>query len=154
MTRGETPGVWFCVTFFKPWPHYSVNKRNSQGFVYTLFTFVSMHKRNRGDLVFYHNFVNLCNKKGVSPSAAAEDMGYQRSVVTRWSKGTEPRQATLQRVADYFGVSVSELISEQKEKPTLQAESEPFDGYSDLTDEELEKVKEYAAFLLASRNKK
>ena len=103
--------------------------------------------------MFYYNFVNLCNKAGISPSAAAEEMGYQRSVVTRWSKGTEPRQATLQKVADYFGISVSDLISEQKETPTLRMESEPFDGYSDLTAEEIEKVKEYAAFLLASRQK-
>lgn len=66
--------------------------------------------------MFYNNFVYLCNKSGKSPSAAAEEMGYQRSVVTRWSKGTAPRQATLQKVADYFGVSVSDLVSEQKEK--------------------------------------
>ena len=74
--------------------------------------------------MFYYNFVNLCNKKGISPSAAAEDMGYQRSVVTRWSKGTEPRQATIQKVADYFGVSVSELTSGQKETPALSEEDE------------------------------
>ena len=74
--------------------------------------------------MFFNNFVDLCNKKGISPSAAAEEMGYQRSVVTRWGKGTEPRKATLQKVASYFGVSVDDLISEQKEKPTTPEGSE------------------------------
>lgn len=74
--------------------------------------------------MFYYNFVNLCNKRGISPSAAAEEMGYQRSVVTRWSKGTAPRQATIQKVADYFGVSASELTAEKKETPAFSEEDE------------------------------
>ena len=43
-------------------------------------------------------------------------MGYQRSVVTRWKSGISPRQATLQKVADYFGVSISELVGEEEQK--------------------------------------
>ena len=73
--------------------------------------------------MFYNKFVNLCNKKGISPSAAAEEMGYQRSVVTRWSKGTEPREATIQKVADYFGVEADTLRA-KKENPTVQMDSE------------------------------
>ena len=72
--------------------------------------------------MFYNNFVDLCNKVGKSPSAVAEEMGYQRSVVTRWSKGTSPRQATLQRIAEYFGVPVSELTADKKEKPPVYDE--------------------------------
>ena len=60
--------------------------------------------------MFYHNYVDQCNRKGMSPSAAAEAMGFKRSVVTRWAIGTKPRQATLQRIADFFGCSVNELI--------------------------------------------
>ena len=102
-------------------------------------------------MLFYYNFVNLCNKKDLSPSAAAEDMGYQRSVVTRWSKGTIPRQATLQKVADYFGVSVEELVSEEKEKPTLQAEGERIPGYSDLSATNKAIVDSMIAQLLAAQ---
>ena len=80
-------------------------------------------------------------------------MGYQRSVVTRWSKGTEPRQATLQRVADYFGVSVEELTKEaQKEKPTLQTESERIPGYSKLSDTNRAIVDSMIAQLLAAQS--
>ena len=66
--------------------------------------------------MFYNNYVNLCNIKGLSPSAAAEAMGFKRSVVSRWSKGTQPRQATLQKIADYFGVTVEYLSGEAEEQ--------------------------------------
>lgn len=67
--------------------------------------------------MFYTNFVKLCNQKGVSPSAAAEEMGFQRSVVTRWSKGVAPRAATVAKVADYFEVAPEELLVDKKKTP-------------------------------------
>ena len=83
--------------------------------------------------MFYLTFIELCAKAGISPSAAAEEMGFQRSVVTRWRGGTVPRDANLQRVADYFNVPVEALTSGQKEKaPGQMAE--------DLSADELEIV--------------
>lgn len=68
--------------------------------------------------MFYLNFVRLCNGIAKSPSAVAEEMGFQRSVVTRWSKGSVPRKATIEKIAAYFGVPAEELTGEeQKEKP-------------------------------------
>lgn len=69
--------------------------------------------------MFYLNFVRLCNKIGKSPSAVAEEMGFQRSVVTRWSNGSVPRKATIEKIATFFNVPSEELTGEeQKEKPT------------------------------------
>lgn len=69
--------------------------------------------------MFYLNFVRLCNKIGKSPSAVAEEMGFQRSVVTRWSNGSVPRKTTIEKIATFFNVSSEELTGEeQKEKPT------------------------------------
>ena len=69
--------------------------------------------------MFYLNFVRLCNSIGKSPSAVAEDMGLQRSSVTRWANGSATRKATVEKIATYFGVDSKELTgeSEQKEKP-------------------------------------
>ena len=68
--------------------------------------------------MFYLNFVRFCNGIAKSPSAVAEEMGFQRSVVTRWSKGSVPRKATIEKIAAYFGVPAEELTGEeQKEKP-------------------------------------
>lgn len=68
--------------------------------------------------MFYLNFVRLCNSIGKSPSAVAEDIGLQRSSVTRWANGSAPRKATVEKIATYFGVDSKELTGEeQKEKP-------------------------------------
>lgn len=68
--------------------------------------------------MFYLNFVRLCNGIAKSPSAVAEEMGFQRSVVTRWSKGSVPRKATIEKIAAYFDVPAEDLTGEdQKEKP-------------------------------------
>lgn len=83
--------------------------------------------------MFYTNFVKLCNRKGIAPTAAAVEMGFQRSVATRWSKGVEPRRATLEKVADYFGVTVDYLLNGEKENPASNA-----DGVDDLDLEALD----------------
>ena len=84
--------------------------------------------------MFYTNFVRLCNKKGVSPSAAAEEMGFQRSVVTRWSKGVMPRTATVEKLSEYFGVAPEELLADKKETPASVAA----DGVDELDREALD----------------
>lgn len=106
--------------------------------------------------MFYLNFVRLCNGIAKSPSAVAEEMGFQRSVVTRWSKGSVPRKATIEKIAAYFGVSAEELTGEeQKEKPApgewsgLDAR---FDALlSQMTDADRADLLEYMEFKVAKR---
>lgn len=50
-------------------------------------------------------------------------MGFHRSDVTRWSKGSQPRQATLQKIANYFDVQISSFFDEEK-APTQEGERE------------------------------
>lgn len=118
--------------------------------MYLLFTFYYLHKKGVLRL-FYINYVSLCNKIGKSPSAVAEELGFMRSVVTRWSKGTIPRQATLQKVADYFGVSVEYLLG--KEKQPTEGELHPankklMELSRTLSPEEAEKVYKAISLLL------
>ena len=61
---------------------------------------------------FYNNFLYLCKQKNVLPTVAVVDMGFQKSVATRWKQGTIPRDFNLLKIADYFGVSVDELLSD------------------------------------------
>ena len=105
--------------------------------------------------MFYNNYVNLCNIKGLSPSAAAEAMGFKRSVVSRWSKGTQPRQATLQKIAGYFGVTVEYLsgdADEQKEKPGQRNLAGLSEEKQQLIKVILEMTDERAAALLRALN--
>lgn len=92
-----------------------------------LCNFVQTVQKERVLIVFYENFLNLCNKKGVAPSAAVVEMGFQKSVVTRWKKSI-PTDANKQKIAQYFGVTVDELMqgesNSQKEKPLVNGDEE------------------------------
>lgn len=57
--------------------------------------------------MFWDKFVMLCNKKGISPTAAVVDLGYSTAIPTKWKSGSTPRDTTIQKIADYFGVPVS-----------------------------------------------
>ncbi len=73
--------------------------------------------------MFYFNYVDLCNRISKSPSSVAEELGFQRSAVTRWAAGSIPRQATLQKLASHFGVSVAYLLGEENsDVPAQQSE--------------------------------
>lgn len=64
--------------------------------------------------MFYDTFLYLCNQRNVAPSVAVVDMGFQKSVATRWKNGTVPRDANLLKVANYFDVSVDYLLGKEK----------------------------------------
>lgn len=67
--------------------------------------------------MFYDRYVFFCSQKGISPSAAALEMGFQKSTISRWKKdGTDPTDANKHKVAAYFGISVEELMGETDEK--------------------------------------
>lgn len=60
--------------------------------------------------MFYDNFIKLCNSIGKSPSAVAKDIGIEKSTVTRWKKGANPTDATIEKVASYFGVTAATVL--------------------------------------------
>jgi len=113
--------------------------------------------------VFYDNFLRLCNQKGISPTSAVMEMGFQKSVVTRWKKSI-PTDANKLKIAQYFGVSVAELMSGQKGKPSGKAEGQEvtFDDFTyalhdetkELTEENKQKLLEMARFFKEQQDKK
>lgn len=69
--------------------------------------------------MFWENFISLCSKLNKSPNAVANELGFSTGVVTTWKRGSQPREKTLQIIANYFGVSVDELLSD-KSKDEMQ----------------------------------
>lgn len=69
---------------------------------------------------FYDNYVKLCNSVGKTPSAAAIEAGLSKSLVSRWKRDGGATDASIAKIADYFGVTVDELMADsgEKEKPT------------------------------------
>lgn len=75
--------------------------------------------------MFYSNYVKLCSKINKSPSAVGEELGFTRASVTGWGNGATPRKSSLIKIADYFGVTVAELMSgvgEQEKAPATEGE--------------------------------
>lgn len=61
---------------------------------------------------FYDNYVKLCNSVNKTPSAVAMEIGLSKSTVSRWKGGKQANDATLQKVADYFGCTIEALTAE------------------------------------------
>ena len=95
--------------------------------------------------MFYDNYVKLCNSIGKTPSAVAIEIGVSKSIVSRWKNGGGATDAVIQRVADYFGITVAELTGEgQKEKPAThegreltEIQQKAFDMIKQMTDDQL-----------------
>lgn len=115
--------------------------------------------------MFYDNFVKLCAQKGVSCKRAVTDIGLSNSISTKWKNGAIPNGATLQKLADYFGVSVESLLSDESvsEKNELPATNEELDKAlegvnfalygeaKDLTVKEKQDVLKFIQFLKSKR---
>lgn len=71
--------------------------------------------------MFWEKFILLCNERKVSPSAVCLDLGFSKATATNWKKGSQLRDTTLKKIADYFGVSVEYFKGEPER---VQAESE------------------------------
>lgn len=65
--------------------------------------------------MFYSNFLKLCNQRNIKPTVAAIEMGFQKSVVSRWKKST-PTNANRLKIADYFGITVDELMGDNEKE--------------------------------------
>jgi transcriptional regulator with XRE-family HTH domain len=71
--------------------------------------------------VFYDNFEKLCTKIEKNPSTVAEELGFTKSMASHWKGGMIPRVSSRKKIADYFGISVEELMGTKKE-PAGQGE--------------------------------
>ena len=57
-------------------------------------------------------FERLCKEKGVTPYRVGEVTGIKSSTFYGWKTGKyTPKQEKLQKIADYFGVSVEYLMT-------------------------------------------
>lgn len=108
--------------------------------------------------MFWDNYTKLCREKGISPTALTIALGFSNATATRWKKGATPNGSTLKRIADHFGITVSELLGETKKEPPVQDGSKEAalaiieNLFDDLTDEQVQEICRYAEFMI-SKNK-
>lgn len=61
---------------------------------------------------FSENLCDLMQKKSVSSYKLATGIGVHVSTVTNWKEGKGVKVEHLKLVADYFGVSIDDLLKE------------------------------------------
>ena len=108
-------------------------------------------------IVFWENFFALCAEHGKSPNGVAKELSISSGAVTSWKKGAVPQSAQLKKIADYFGVTVEYLTRTGKEETeNHETQSDDMnllrfalygDPAQDVTREQLEDVKRYAAYI-------
>ena len=72
--------------------------------------------------MFYDNFIRICAERKESPSGVAKKIGLSNAAANGWKKGKQPSEVTLEKLSQYFGVPVSELTADKKEKPPVDDE--------------------------------
>lgn len=73
----------------------------------------------------YDIFERLCHEKGVTPYRVCKETGLTTSTISNWKAGRyTPKQDKMQKIADYFGVTVDYLMTgEEKEGYYLNEET-------------------------------
>ena len=132
--------------------------------------------------MFWERFVQLCAERNTKPNPVAKELGISSGAVTNWKNGAVPQSATLKRIADYFGVSVSYLqglsdepsvsLSDQvianlsanvqrvvdelgkQKKPVLGLNPKLSSLLDQMNADELEDLEKYAEFILSKKGKK
>lgn len=71
--------------------------------------------------MFWERFLAECERKGLAPNAAAEEIPVSSATITKWKKGTEPKGSTLKKVASYFGVTADYLLGNSAHRTREEA---------------------------------
>lgn len=90
---------------------------------------------------FYTKYVALCANIKKSPSAVAEEVGLSRTSPNGWKKGKVPSDVNIQKLADYFNVSVQYLRGSEQQKENLVTNRDEVDRriqerWAQLTEQE------------------
>lgn len=111
----------------------------------------------------YERIEALRKERGISQGKLEKALGFSNGSVSKW-KHSMPTPERLQKLAEYFGVSVDYLLGEETKKaPTPEGERNISDAdimfalWGDTTDmdkDDLEDVMRYAAFVRERKKQK
>lgn len=67
--------------------------------------------------MFYDNYLKICETAGIAPTSLLVELGISKGALSGWKSGAEPSNRTKKAIADYFKISVTQLMSGEIEKP-------------------------------------
>ncbi|SBO16275.1 helix-turn-helix domain-containing protein [Carnobacterium divergens] len=104
-------------------------------------------------MLLYERISELAKKQGVSVPQLSENLGLSRNAIYQW-KTSSPKADTLQKVADYFGVSTDYLLGRDEpeiiEDDKLKVIASHIDD--DVTEDDMQEILNFIEFI-KSKNK-
>ena len=100
-----------------------------------------------------NRLAKLRKKSGLSQQQFAKMIGVAQNTLSYWEQGTyDVDTESLQKIADYFGVSVDYILCRDSTSVTQKVSDEDimfalFEGDKDITPEMYEEVKQFAKFV-------
>lgn len=103
--------------------------------------------------MFYDNFVALCASVDKTPAYVGRELGIDKSTISCWkARKTKPSDVNAQKIADYFGVTVEELMGKgikkgpiPKDGAVSQEKQQLLDMIDGLSDEQCRKLAGFIA---------
>lgn len=102
----------------------------------------------------YEIFEKLLKERNITAYRVAKDTGITTATLTDWKKGrTQPKMDKLQKIADYFGVSLDYLCGKEEKDPVQHHEISDEDikfalfGGGPVTDAQYAEVKQFVNFI-------
>lgn len=87
-------------------------------------------------LKFAQNLKNIMQKRNKTQSDLVKDLSFRQATVSDWLNGKKyPRMDKVEKLANYLGVSINELLMQSVPEPPVQA--------IQLTDQEKSMIKKY-----------
>lgn len=93
---------------------------------------------------------SLCEEQKLSIVELEERLNFSRNSLYSWKKN-KPSSEKLEKVADYFNVSVDYLLGRTDNKHLDEPNTIAAHMDDDLTEEEIEDIKEYIEFIKSKR---
>ena len=77
------------------------------------------------NMTFYERFETLRKERGISQGKLEKELGFSNGSISKWKNST-PTAERLQKLADYFGVSIQYLMN--GEEPATKSVISLFEG--------------------------
>lgn len=100
----------------------------------------------------YDRIADLCKKKGISVTGLEAELGFGRGSLGKMKKGGSTSVARLQKIADYFGISINELMDEPETVQAIVPQTYYYDVETMKIAEALHKNKELRVLFDAAQD--
>ena len=105
--------------------------------------------------MFWEIFYQLCTNAKMKPLQVVRQIGISHGSITKWKQGATPSGVSLQKIANYFNVSVDYLLGKEENKiplgPIVEREEDAlWAKITDLDDTDRIKAEAFIDGLLAA----